>query len=165
MNLKPINMKSVIYFHGLESKPGGIKVEFLNNAVDIVEAPTMDYTKKGVFKEWLEYVKIEKPNLIIGSSMGGYFALALASHTGIPVLAFNPAIHSRMFEVDGLQSGKERTKGLVVLGANDNIIDPGKTLSILKGDWNDLEIHVEKEMSHRVPLSIFIDMYNKNANV
>ena len=61
-------MKSVIYFHGLESKPGGIKVEFLDNAADIVEAPAMDYTQKGVFKEWLDYVKTEQPDLIIGSS-------------------------------------------------------------------------------------------------
>ena len=154
-------MKSVIYFHGLESKPGGIKVEYLNNTFDIVKAPAMDYTKKGIFKEWLNYVKKEKPNLIIGSSMGGYFALALASHTGIPVLVFNPAVHSRSFEIDGLQSGKERVKGLVVLGGNDNIIDPGKTLSMLKGNWNDLDIHIEKEMRHRIPLSTFVGMYNK----
>ena len=163
-NLNPINMKSVIYFHGLESKSGGIKVEFLNNTVDIVEAPAMDYTQKDVFKEWLDYVKIEQPDLIIGSSMGGYFALALSSHTGIPVLAFNPAIHSRTFEIDNLTSGKKRVKGLVVLGGNDNIIDPGKTLSMLKGNWNGLDIHVEKEMGHRVPLSTFVDMYNKNID-
>ena len=154
-------MESVIYFHGLESKPGGIKVEFLDNEVDIVNAPAMDYTQKGIFNKWLEYVKTEKPNLIIGSSMGGYFGLALASHTGIPVLVFNPAIHSRTFEIDGLQSGKERVKGLVILGDNDDIIDPSKTFSVLKGNWNDLEIHIEKGMAHRVPLSVFINMYNK----
>jgi len=154
-------MKSVIYFHGLESKPGGIKVEFLNNAVDIVEAPAMDYTQKGVFKEWLDYVKTEQPDLIIGSSMGGYFALALASHTGIPVLAFNPAVHSRTFEIDGLQSGKKRVKGIIALGAADDIISPAKTFNMLRGDWNDLYIHLENNMGHRVPLSVFIDMYNK----
>ena len=157
-------MESVIYFHGLESKPGGIKVEFLDNTVDIVNAPAMDYTQKGIFNEWLEYVKTEKPNLIIGSSMGGYFALALASHTGIPVLVFNPAVHSRTFEIDGLQSGKERVKGLVVLGDNDDIVDPSKTFSMLKGNWNNLKIHIEKGMSHRTPLSVFVDMYNKIAD-
>ena len=157
-------MESVIYFHGLESKPGGIKVEFLDNTVDIVEAPAMDYTQKGIFNEWLEYVKTEKPNLIIGSSMGGYFALALASHTGIPVLVFNPAIHSRTFEIDELRSGKERVKGLVVLGDNDDIVDPSKTFSILKGNWNDLEIHIEKGMGHRIPLSVFVNMYNKTTH-
>ena len=154
-------MNSVIYFHGLETKPGGIKVDFLDQEVDFLEAPAMDYTQKNIFNEWLEYVKTEEPDLIIGSSMGGYFALALASHTGIPVLAFNPAIHSRTFEINNLRSGKERIKGLVVLGDNDKVIDPRKTFNMLKGNWNDLDIHIEKGMSHRIPLSVFVDMYNK----
>ncbi len=154
-------MNSVIYFHGLETKPGGIKVDFLDQEVDFLEAPAMDYTQKNIFNEWLEYVKTEEPDLIIGSSMGGYFALALASHTGIPVLAFNPAIHSRTFEINNLRSGKERIKGLVVLGDNDKVIDPSKTFNMLKGNWNDLDIHIEKGMSHRIPLSVFVDMYNK----
>mgnify|MGYP003153739364 FL=1 len=67
-------MNSVIYFHGLETKPGGIKVDFLDQEVDFLEAPAMDYTQKNIFNEWLEYVKTEEPDLIIGSSMGGYFA-------------------------------------------------------------------------------------------
>ena len=157
-------MKSVIYFHGLESKPGGIKVEFLDNTVDIVDAPAMDYTQKGIFNKWLEYIKTEKPNLIIGSSMGGYFAMALSTHTGIPVLVFNPAIHSRSIEIDGLGSGTEKLKGLVVLGKKDNVIVPDLTLQMLKGDWNDLEIVVEKNMGHRVPLDVFVDMYNKMSS-
>jgi hypothetical protein len=157
-------MNSVIYFHGLETKPGGIKVDFLDQEVDFLEAPAMDYTQKNIFNEWLEYVKTEEPDLIIGSSMGGYFALALASHTDIPVLAFNPAIHSRTFEINNLRSGKERIKGLVVLGDNDKVIDPSKTFNMLKGNWNDLDIHIEKGMSHRIPLSVFVDMYNKTQD-
>jgi pimeloyl-ACP methyl ester carboxylesterase len=157
-------VKSVIYFHGLESPQGGIKVEFLDQEVDFLEAPAMDYTQKDIFEEWLDYVKTEEPDLLIGSSMGGYFAMALSSHTGIPVLVFNPAIHSRSIEIDGLGSGTEKLKGLVVLGKNDNTISPDLTFQMLKGDWNDLEIIVEKNMGHRVPLDIFIDMYNKMSS-
>ena len=157
-------VKSVIYFHGLESKPGGIKVDFLNQEVDFLEAPTMDYTKEGVFEDWLDYGKTEEPDLLIGSSMGGYFAMALSTHTGIPVLVFNPAIHSRSIEIDGLGSGTEKLKGLVVLGKKDDVIVPDLTLQMLKGDWNDLEIVVEKNMGHRVPLDIFVDMYNKMSS-
>ena len=157
-------IKSVIYFHGLESPQGGIKVEFLDQEVDFLEAPAMDYTQKGIFEEWLDYVKTEEPDLLIGSSMGGYFAMALATHTGIPVLVFNPAIHSRSIEIDGLGSGTEKLKGLVVLGKNDNTISPDLTFQMLKGDWNNLEIVVEKDMGHRVPLDIFVDMYNKMSS-
>ena len=156
-------IKSAIYFHGLESSQGGIKVQFLDQEVDFLEAPAMDYTKEGIFEEWLDYVKNEEPDLLIGSSMGGYFAMALATHTGIPVLVFNPAIHSRSIEVKGLESGTEKLTGLVVLGKKDEVINPGPTISMLQGTQNTLDINIEKEMGHRVPLDVFIDMYNKIA--
>ena len=156
-------IKSAIYFHGLESSQGGIKVQFLDQEVDFLEAPAMDYTKEGIFEEWLDYVKNEEPDLLIGSSMGGYFAIALATHTGIPVLVFNPAIHSRSIEINGLGSGTEKLTGLVVLGKKDEVINPGPTISMLQGTQNNLDIIIEKEMGHRVPLDVFIDMYNKIA--
>ena len=156
-------IKSAIYFHGLESSQGGIKVQFLDQEVDFLEAPAMDYTKEGIFEEWLDYVKNEEPDLLIGSSMGGYFAMALATHTGIPVLVFNPAIHSRSIEIKGLGSGTEKLTGLVVLGKKDEVITPGPTISMLQGTQNNLDIIIEKEMGHRVPLDVFIDMYNKIA--
>jgi hypothetical protein len=156
-------IKSAIYFHGLESSQGGIKVQFLDQEVDFLEAPAMDYTKEDIFEEWLDYVKNEEPDLLIGSSMGGYFAMALATHTGIPVLIFNPAIHSRSIEINGLESGTEKLKGLVVLGKKDDVINPGPTMAMLQGNWNDLDMVVEEKMGHRVPLDVFIDMYNKIA--
>jgi predicted esterase YcpF (UPF0227 family) len=73
-------IKNVLYFHGLESLPGGEKVHYLNYEVDFVKAPAMDYTDPKVFEDWLDYVEREEPDLIIGSSMGGYFAMLLATH-------------------------------------------------------------------------------------
>ena len=43
----------------------------------------------------------------------------------------------------------------------DEIIDPGLTMSMLKGTQNNLDIIIEKEMGDRVPLDVFVDMYNK----
>jgi|TARA_R100000482_G_scaffold109358_1_gene51645 hypothetical protein len=148
-------MQSVLYFHGLESQPGGLKVKYLNQNFDFVDAPPMDYKKKDLFEDWLEYVKTEEPDLIIGSSMGGYFAYALASHTGIPVLLFNPALHNRSFEVEGVHSGEFKPEGKVILGKKDNVIDPSITKAMLKN--SNLEIEEIEEMEHRVPLDIFIN--------
>ena len=148
-------MQSVLYFHGLESQPGGLKVEYLNQNFDFVDAPAMDYRKKDLFEDWLEYVKTEKPDLIIGSSMGGYFAHALASHTGIPVLLFNPALHNRSFDVEGVYLGEFKPEGKVILGKKDDVIDPSITKAMLKD--SNLEIEEIKEMEHRIPLDIFIN--------
>jgi hypothetical protein len=147
-------IKNVLYFHGLESPPGGEKVHYLSYEVDWVKAPAMDYRDPEVFEDWLDYVKREKPDLIIGSSMGGYFAYALASHTGIPVLLFNPALHNRSFEVKDIHSGEFKPEGKVILGKKDNVIDPLITKAMLKN--SNLKIEEIEEMEHRVPLDIFI---------
>ncbi len=148
--------KNVLYFHGLESAPGGEKVQFLSYEVDFVDAPAMDYNDPKVFEDWLDYVQREEPDLIIGSSMGGYFAMLLATHVKTKVLAFNPALHSRSIEIEGAKSGKEKLEGLVILGKNDKVIDPSKTLKELE-NFDGLSVSIENEMAHRVPLPIFID--------
>ena len=62
-------MKRVLYLHGLESKQGGEKVEFLANEC-IVHAPEMDYTRKDVFSFLTKKIEDFQPDFIIGSSMG-----------------------------------------------------------------------------------------------
>ena len=66
-------MKRIVYLHGLESTQGGVKVSFLAEE-NFVYAPKMDYKDPTIFKKVLDKITKFKPNLIIGSSMGGYFA-------------------------------------------------------------------------------------------
>jgi len=66
-------MKRIVYLHGLESTQGGVKVSFLAEE-NFVYAPKMDYKDPTTFKKVLDKITKFKPNLIIGSSMGGYFA-------------------------------------------------------------------------------------------
>ena len=74
----------VWYFHGLESKVGGPKVDFLKEVATEVYAPEMNYSRHKLFGELFRKITKEgSPDLIIGSSMGGFFADALASHFGI----------------------------------------------------------------------------------
>ena len=40
-----------------------------------------------------------QPDLIIGSSMGGYVADILAEKYGTPAILFNPALHNRSFDL------------------------------------------------------------------
>ena len=149
---------NVWYLHGLESKVGGPKVDFLNEVTDEVFAPPMDYTNHRLFGElYRKVVKEGKPDLIIGSSMGGYFADALGSHFDIEVLLFNPALHSRSIKVK-LPYGKTNWKRNFVVGTEDTIVDPKATLV-----YKDIaKSYTEIEgMGHRTPLSVFKDIYNK----
>lgn len=148
----------VWYLHGLESAPGGPKVDFLKEVADEVYAPAMDYTSHKAFGElYREITKKGKPDLIIGSSMGGYFADAIASHFGIEVILFNPALHSRTIERN-LPYGNTNYKKTFVVGTEDDVINPKltKALADLSANWIEIE-----GMGHRTTLNVFKDIYNK----
>ena len=148
----------VWYLHGLESEAGGPKVDFLNEVTEEVFAPAMDYNNHRLFGElFRKIVKEGKPDLIVGSSMGGYFADALGSHFDIEVLLFNPALHSRSIKVK-LPYGKTNWKRNFVVGTEDTTVDPKATLV-----YKDIaKSYTEIEgMGHRTSLSVFKDIYNK----
>lgn len=148
---------NVWYLHGLESKQGGQKVHFLKEVAAQVFAPSMDYTRDELFSELLEKAKMTRPDLIIGSSMGGYYADALGSHTGVEVLLFNPALHSRSIERT-LEYGEENWKRHIVVGEDDSVIDP-KMTRVLVQICESFEMI--KGMGHRTPLDVFKTIYTK----
>ena len=149
---------NVWYLHGLESAVGGPKVEFLKSVAEEVFAPKMVYTNPNMFEALLNTAKIDKPDLIIGSSMGGYFADALGSHLDVEVLLFNPALHSRSMEPKGVTYGETNWVRHIIVGSDDKVIDP-KLTKVLK-DLFDTWIEI-KGMGHRTSLPVFKDIYKK----
>ncbi len=80
----------VLYLHGLESPQGGEKVDFLSTKA-LVHAPEMDYTRSDIFSFLIKTIEEFQPDVIIGSSMGGYAAYVLGALYKTPVVAYNPA--------------------------------------------------------------------------
>ena len=99
--------------------------------------------------------------------MGGYSAFILGALYKIPVLAFNPALHSRTLEPAFPDFVKHHfpQEFTVVLGDQDTVIPPKQTLDWLKDHvkdrWVKSDIKTIEKMGHRAPLDVFIDMYNK----
>jgi|TARA_R110000796_G_scaffold176105_1_gene293012 hypothetical protein len=148
---------TVWYFHGLESEAGGPKVNFLNSVAEEVYAPTLDYSNHKLFGKLYKKGLATPPDLIIGSSMGGYLADALASHFGIEVLLFNPALHSRSIDRK-FPYGKSNWERNFVVGTEDTVIDPKATLVYKDIAKSYTEI---QGMGHRTSLSVFTDIYSK----
>jgi len=151
-------MKKIVYLHGLESEAGGTKVSFLSSK-GTVYAPAMDYETLNLD----EFIyTLGMPDLIIGSSMGGYVADIIGSRLGVDVLLFNPALHSR--EIDpGYEYYSNPYKRTIILGTEDDVIDPEITKKLWSVHGN-AAIHDEIEgMGHRTPLNVFVNMYDKHA--
>ena len=153
-------MKKILYLHGLESESGGTKVSFLAEK-GTVYAPAMDYKTLDLH----EFIyTLGMPDLIIGSSMGGYVADIIGSKLGVDVLLFNPALHNRtLIREFNEDYGSELYKRTIVLGTEDKVINPELTKKLWSVKGNEA-IHDEIEgMGHRTPLDVFINMYNKHA--
>ena len=151
-------MKKILYLHGLESEPGGTKVSFLSSK-GMVYAPAMNYESLNLH-EFILTLGI--PDLIIGSSMGGYVADVIGSRLGVDVLLFNPALHNREIAVNH-EYYNNPYKRTIVLGTEDNVINPELTKKLWSVFGNEAEYDVIEGMGHRTPLDVFINMYNKHA--
>ena len=113
-----------------------------------------------MYEEILDLCIAEEFDMIIGSSMGGYFAHAIGTTLGTPVIMFNPALHSRSFNPYGVENGEKPIDGVCVLGMDDDVIDPITTYGMLKNDEK-LAIFPIQGMGHRTPFSEFVDVIEK----
>jgi predicted esterase YcpF (UPF0227 family) len=143
----------VAFFHGLDSEPITQKNIILREVFDEVYDPFMDYRNNpNLFNEVLDYLKDNPVDLIIGSSMGGYFAYCLSTHLGTRTLLFNPAMHSRPIEPT-ISLGDKVANHYVILGKNDDVIDPIKTIEWFNESEN--VIFEIENMGHVIDLNIF----------
>jgi hypothetical protein len=149
--------KKAFYLHGLESKPTGPKIDFLEQNFD-AQFPEINYREKDVFKNLRKQVKAFDPDILIGSSMGGYFAFYFAVQCNIPALLFNPALPYRTTvypEIDN--SMPYYPKMLMVCGKGDEVIKPLDTVQWLINNYSgieNIEIRLEQN-SHRTPVDLF----------
>ena len=151
-------MKKIVYLHGLESLQGGEKVEFLASKGSVY-APAMNYESLNLHEFILT---LGMPDLIIGSSMGGYIADVIGSRLGVDVLLFNPALHSRTIPVNH-EYYSNQYKRTIVLGTEDDVIDPETTKKLWSVHGNHAKYDEIKGMGHKIPFLKFANMYNKHA--
>jgi uncharacterized protein len=157
-------MKRIMYLHGLESSNVCDKVDFLRERAEVL-APSIDYNKPNVEHELMYMFEAFKPDLIIGSSMGGHVGLMLSNYYNIDAIVFNPAIHSRPIEpkLDILASRDPNVnfQPVVVLGLEDDVINPLITKEILDDSLFYCDIEEVEDLGHRIPFDVFVNIYNK----
>lgn len=151
------NVDRIYYCHGFASHfdANKDKVRALSAAA-IVDGNTVDYTRPPhkVFESFQKAMSARRNYLVVGTSMGGFFAAWLGTELGLPYVAINPAVtpsHSlqKYIGEGGTHYGtrftlREETveaysalpfrmdgQGLVALDMGDNVIDPQGTLQIV----------------------------------
>lgn len=161
---------NILYVHGFGSRfdKKSSKIEALSEigsvyGIDIDFTNPVDVWIKDVVKE----ISDKTIDLIVGTSLGGWTAAKVGSIVGIPFVALNPSIEPheslKKYPKKGVTFyGKEYTIddntinsyhsiakdgcGLVLLEAEDEVIDSKVTYELLK---NTYEVHMFSGGSHR----------------
>jgi hypothetical protein len=146
----------IAYLHGLDSNNLGPKNDWLKSISELVD-PHINYREKNIYQTLKSQISIFNPNIIIGSSMGGYFAYEIAKELNIAAILFNPALHSRSYEPDmtGLGIGKYKPSMYFIFGQNDAVINPVNTLNIIENDGYGNENTTLLTHAHDTPLETF----------
>jgi len=109
-------------------------------------------------------IKKLNPDIIVGSSMGGYFAYQIGAQLKIKTVLFNPAVVGRSFEPKINDSNMKGTQNNVYLGKNDTVI-PGKEVRKYFATEVGTFTYKQYNGEHRVPAGIFIDAIADAANI
>ena len=148
----------IAYLHGLESNidQKDPKIIFLNKNFDNVYAPSINYKDDKTFNKLYKNIKSLNPDLIVGSSMGGYVSYLIGSKLSIPVLLFNPAMVGRTFDPVVDDSGLKKTRINIRFGKSDSVISGSAVRSFFKENGVSFN-HERYNGGHRVPEDVFID--------
>lgn len=144
----------IAYLHGLESDCIGPKNIFLKTLGEVYD-PCINYKEKGIYQKIRDEIKEFQPDVIMGSSMGGYFSYEIAKELNIPALLFNPGLHSRSMEPDmkGKKNGKSSPFMKFIFGKHDVVIAFMPTMDIVSQEGADYQVN---DYGHRTPYRDFV---------
>ena len=143
----------ILFLHGLESSNDSSKVHFMRALGHDVHAEYMDYKKVlDLYSKTLNSIIDFNPDLIVGSSMGGYFAFHLGTHYKTNLLLLNPALPNRTFDPPILPDGNEKSKIWALVGENDDVVRPKENIEILKRAGAKVSLG---DHEHRTPKEVF----------
>jgi hypothetical protein len=152
-------MKRIFFIHGLESNNKSSKVDLMVTKGFDVLAPSMDYTTNDLlFSQTLEKVLEFQPHLIVGSSMGGYFASHIGTHYSTTLFLLNPALISRSFEPKIVPDGTEKSEIWALLGEQDDLISPIQNFNILQNIGATIRMG---KHGHRTPIEAFQGVFEE----
>lgn len=150
---------NILYIHGLNGSLSEEKRAILKTYGN-VESPLINYQLDDDSIENLRrQFHYKNVDVIIGSSMGGFVGYHLSIAFEKPALLFNPALVSRsVFQNVPDYSNPNIVFKRLILGAQDEVVDPSGTLQFVAKrvkDNTDYHISLRQDLAHRIPVEIF----------
>lgn len=146
----------IAYLHGLDSNTQNPKNDWLRTLATVYD-PEIDYRATGIYQRIFNELKAFQPDVILGSSMGGFFAYHMARSLNLPMLLFNPALSYRSFTPDmqGWTFAVDQPYMQLAFGENDDLLPWKDTLNWLREQpYSNYGFSVG-DHGHQTPLGFF----------
>jgi len=94
--------QSILYIHGLNSSPASLKASQLRHAMahlglaERLRVPALHHHPRQALAQLETLIAELGRPLLVGSSLGGYYATFLAERHGLPALLINPAVRPHL---------------------------------------------------------------------
>lgn len=85
-----MDKQKVIYFHGWKSSPNSDKVKYLSEFFDVI-SPAIPEDYNTALSELDELVKLHPDAILVGTSLGGYWANTMAQRWMMTSCIINPS--------------------------------------------------------------------------
>lgn len=96
----------LLYIHGFASSGHSHKAQVLQQHFDEVYAPSLSHIPQLAMETLEQFIDaMAQPPLLLGSSLGGFYALYLSQRMSLPAVLINPVVEltSEMEQLTGLQ--------------------------------------------------------------
>lgn len=94
--------QSILYIHGLNSSPASLKASQLSRAMaqlglaEQLRVPALHHHPRQALAQLEALIAELGRPVLVGSSLGGYYATFLAERHGLPALLINPAVRPHL---------------------------------------------------------------------
>lgn len=97
--------RPILYIHGFASSAHSHKADVLRHYFSEVYTPSLSHIPTLAVETLAEFIHaLPTPPLLVGSSLGGYYALYLSQRFDLPAVLINPVVHleAPMVQVVGM---------------------------------------------------------------
>lgn len=156
----------ILYLHGLKSEPENAKTCYLRHKGFDVYSPRINYDNPQIYFDLFDDIRNYNPDLIIGSSLGGYLAYHYARQLDIKAVLFNPAFVTQT-QTPYLQLPivkNQFTPYLEVhVGIKDEVVHYTDVDDYLKSNYPLYHYaSIKQNMEHQVNMNIFKTIVNNS---
>jgi predicted esterase YcpF (UPF0227 family) len=151
----------VIYFQGWKEIFSDAKYKILLKFGDDVYYPEINYqNSKNLINFFSNDIHgSEIPTLIVGGSLGGYFAYHVSNIICCPALIFNPTFYFKNggdIRPNVISSSNPDQQKQFIISLKDEYLDVKRTLKFFKEcNFDENKIKIYEDLDHQIPLDVF----------